>query len=159
MTNPNERLIDLIDDLTTMARKGPQRVDRDVGKIHVTEIFDMPPVDAAPSDALQVDVHFVVIVVDPLALERRAEIIAAIEASAINLDRLRDGPSYIEVGAALGDQGYALRLFGLGEALGLWRVITPARLGFDGPEADKLAGTGYVMTSGYHPEPSSENTA
>jgi hypothetical protein len=145
------KLIDLINELTEMTRKGPAVVERDAGPVHVTEVFAMPHENAAAPDAIKVDVHFATVVVDPIAKQRRGEVIAAIESSGIDIARLRDGPSYIEIGAALGDQGLALRLFGLGEVAGLWRVITPARFGLTGNDADSAAGNGYIMVSGYHP--------
>ena len=39
--------------------------------------------------------------------------------------------------------------FALGQALGMWKVITPKRLGFTGAEADRLAGNGLVMMTGW----------
>ena len=64
-------------------------------------------------------------------------------------ERLAGGPSYIEIGGVLGDQQEAFLLFALGKVLGLWSVITPATLGFEGPEADQLAGAGMVNMSGF----------
>jgi hypothetical protein len=119
----------LIEELTLIARKEPELVETEY----------------------EVDVHFGVVLVDQSARERRAEIVAAIEASGLDLKLFRKGPSYIEVGAALGSQQLALQLFGLGEAAGLWRVITPARLGVTGADGHVLAGRGYVMISGYRP--------
>lgn len=66
-----------------------------------------------------------------------------------NIARLKAGPSYIEIGGALGDQGLALRFIGLGELVGLWRVITPERLGITGDKAKELAGGGFVMAGGF----------
>lgn len=63
-----------------------------------------------------------------------------------NLDRLKNGLSYIEIGAALGDQGLALLFIGLGDLLGVWRAVTPARLGITGMAGEGLAGQGLVMS-------------
>ena len=52
------------------------------------------------------------------------------------------GPSYIELGAWIGDQGLALALMGLGSALGIWGIITPQTLGIEGEE---------VTLDGNHP--------
>jgi hypothetical protein len=65
----------------------------------------------------------------------------------VDFDRLKAGPSYIELGAWLGDQHTALIVMALGEHHGLWKVITPATLKSEGEEADTLAGLGYVMIS------------
>jgi hypothetical protein len=146
------KLIEQIEAFTILARKGPAVIERDAGTMRITEILDMPHVDRATPEAIQVDVHFAVVLVDPQASKFREKVIAAIEASPLDLERLRGGPSYIELGAALGDQGLALRLLGLGQVIDLWRVITPATFGLEGPEADNAAGMGYVMASGYHPE-------
>jgi len=40
-----------------------------------------------------------------------------------------------------------LRLFALGEELGLWRVVTSKTMGFDGEYANQLADEGFVMIS------------
>jgi hypothetical protein len=60
----------------------------------------------------------------------------------------RVGPSYVHVGAALDSQGYAFRLYALGHVCGLWKLVTPLDMGFDGDEARDLAGMGYVHISG-----------
>lgn len=65
-----------------------------------------------------------------------------------DVERLKAGPSYIEIGGALGSQDIALRLMGLGELCGLWDVITPAKLRMEGPIADQMAGNGFVMITG-----------
>jgi len=65
------------------------------------------------------------------------------------LERLAGGPSYIEVGGVIGDQGAAFQLFALGEVLGLWKVVTPKILGMDDATARQLAGSGMIMISGF----------
>lgn len=68
------------------------------------------------------------------------------------LDRLKLGPSYIEVGAVIGDQGAAFRLFALGKVLGLWDIITPSQLSKinSDEKTRELGGLGLVMISGYY---------
>ena len=76
-------------------------------------------------------------------------------------ETLRQGQSYIALGAWIGSQEIALRLLALGDHLGAWQVITPGLLGVSGAEADSMAGMGFVMASGYTPEgmdPSSRYT-
>jgi hypothetical protein len=53
---------------------------------------------------------------------------------------------YIHMGAVLGSQESALRLFGLGEYLGLWTVLHPKRMlpFLSDEEANNIAGIGMV---------------
>lgn len=67
----------------------------------------------------------------------------------INEERAKGGPSYIEWGGWIGDQGLAMRMMACGQKAGLWKVITPATLHVTGKDADDMAGKGFVMTSGY----------
>jgi len=76
------------------------------------------------------------------------DLLALLEEEYPQMDRLRGGPSYIEMGAAIGSQQYALLLIGLGGLVGLWDVITPEKLGVIGAPADELAGSGLVMSAG-----------
>ena len=54
--------------------------------------------------------------------------------------------SYIEIGGWIGDQGLALMLMGLGEILGIWRLMTPKTIFKNFPEdmQMEMAGNGYV---------------
>lgn len=64
-----------------------------------------------------------------------------------HLPAFGEGPSYIEVGAILGDQRTALALFAIGEALGFWQVVTPKKmLGdlVDDELAREMMGFGYI---------------
>lgn len=117
----------------------------------VVEVFGMPPVDAMRPDVPRVDCHFIVVGVDKAkAEERKAELVSILKDWPN--DRLKGGPSYIEVGGELGSQDSALGLYALGEVLGLWQVVTPAKMGITGPEGDDLAGRGMVMITGFRPE-------
>jgi hypothetical protein len=138
----------ILSECTVQLRKGAAVTESDVGAVHVTEVFDAP--HESESDGLtKVDVHFVTIGVDRAKADAARAALADELASYPNgLDR---GPSYIEVGAELGDQGAALSLFGLGQVLGFWKVITPEALGITGDRARQLAGSGFVMCSGFTP--------
>ena len=115
----------------------------------VVTIDAMPHTDDAPADLEKVDCEFLVIGVD----RKKAEVYRADLIELLNTypspERLAGGPSYIEVGAEIGDQGAAFQLFALGKTLGLWDIITPKVLGFSGAEARQMAGIGFVMMSGY----------
>lgn len=95
-----------------------------------------------------VNVHFFEVALsDPDAdkVAIKAALKAALEREYPDQERLWKGPSYMELGGAIGDQGYALMLIGLGGLVGLWSVITPEGMGFEGAEAKEMAGRGFVM--------------
>ena len=139
----------IVRDCTVGARHEGQPVIENKGG--ATHIYAMPnETDLVPEVEL-VDVHFFIVGVDRAKAEaNRAALVAQLDTYPIP-GRLADGPSYIEVGGVLGDQQTALQLFGLGQALGLWKVMTPKSLGVTGVEADEMAGMGFVMVSGYKP--------
>ena len=99
-----------------------------------------------PAPAHSVDVHF--FWVSAVGEPSREELLRLLEAHYPDRERLRGGPSYIEMGGALGDQGMALLLIGLGALVGLWPVMTPKAMGMTGAQADELAGQGFVMAGG-----------
>lgn len=119
-----------------------------------TEQIDLENV---PDGVKVVDVYFFKVgVVMARAEARREELIELLgEWPDISwgheIPPLKKGPSYIHAGGVVGDQTRAMVLFGIGEALGFWTVITPQTLGFDGDEAKSMAGMGMVMISGYEP--------
>jgi hypothetical protein len=66
----------------------------------------------------------------------------------MNLSDWAKGPSYIAIGAWIGDQTVALQFMACVHAHGLGNIITPGRLGISGAMADQMAGSGYVMLTG-----------
>ena len=97
----------------------------------------------------KIDVHFVVIgVKKETAIQVKDELISILKGYP-DLERLAGGPSYMEVGAELGTQAAAFELFALGKYLGLWDIITPERIGVTGAKSDEMAGSGFVMISGF----------
>jgi|GEM_PF-3974504 len=110
-----------------------------------------------PDNVVVIDVHFMKVGVDlDRARARRDELVALLndyptEAWGHPLQRLEDGPNYMSVGGAVNDQGRALLLFAIGQALDLWSVITPETQGFTGSQADSMAGAGMVKIDGYRP--------
>ena len=148
-----ERLYEILNETTVQLRKGPVLTDRETFPgLPVREIYAMPHESEAKPEIEKVDCHFLTIGVDKAkAEERRAEFIEILKTYP-RPERLAAGPSYIEVGGEIGDQGSAFQLFALGKALGLWDVVTPARLGITGPTADQLAGGGMVMMTGFKGE-------
>jgi hypothetical protein len=148
-------LYDILNDTTVQLRNGPEVEERAApgGGVHVTEIFAMPHERDAKPNIEKVNLEFLVIGVDRDAAERRKAELIGILNSYPQPDRLAGGPSYIEVGAEIGDQGAAFQLFALGKVLGVWDVITPAKMGFTGDEAKQMAGSGFIMITGYRQTP------
>ncbi len=117
--------------------------------------------DNLPEGVQVVSVHFFSLAVDKSkahANKHRLEDLLReypSEAWGHPLHPLREGPSYIEVGGAVDSQDRALRMFAIGEVMGLWTVVTPERLGIEGEEARDLAGGGFVMIDGFKRRPES----
>lgn len=157
-----DRLYAILADTTIQLRKGEvvhgdkhlvdainegRELDKEPGG--VVTIDAMPHVDEAKPNIEKVDMEFLVIGVDKVRAEaHRAELVELL-GKYPHPDRLAAGPSYIEVGAEIGNQAAAFQLFALGKVLGLWEVITPALFGMTGEEARQAAGAGYIMMSGY----------
>jgi hypothetical protein len=145
-----ERLYRILGETTIQIRKG-EIVNKHEPKdgIAVTEIYMLPAEDEVRPNLERVDMEFVTIGVDKAKAEtHKAELIEILKHYP-RPDELAGGPSYIAVGGVIGDQGAAFQLFALGKVLGLWDVITPASMGFEGPEARDLAGRGFIMMTGY----------
>ena len=143
-----QRLYQILSETTNEYRKGPEVTKEITENLEVTHVYAMPPVDDAPESDVMVDVHFMQIGVNKTKAEKIRDEFNEILDTYPDPERLKGGPSYIEVGAVIGDQGAAFKMFALGEVLGLWQVITPASLGMTGAMADQMAGGGMVMTSG-----------
>lgn len=145
-----DRLYEILRATTVQLRKGEEVERRQSGPIEVVEVYAMPHETEAPN-LEKVDVEFMIVGVDRDKAEaHKAELISILnqwpkDAAA----PLADGPSYIALGADIGDQGAAFQLMALGKVLKLWTLITPRSFGFDGEEARRLAGGGMVLMSGY----------
>ncbi len=157
-----ERLHKILAVTCTQLRKGPEVTsEQSGGGMEVITVQAMPHESAfaGREGYAQIDVHFLTISVDLTeAEEHKAELIEILGAYP-EPERLAAGPSYIEIGGVIGDQGAALTLFALGEALDLWRVLTPATLGIEGSDAKDLAGRGMVLMSGFDAHDWEEKTA
>jgi hypothetical protein len=141
-----ELLHTILNETTVQLRKGDAIVDNGNGS---TSIFMMPNEAEAPETMKKVDCFFITVGVDMEKAEARRAEFVQILSQYPEPERLADGQTYIEVGAALGDQGAAFMMFALGEALGLWRVITPTTVHITGEQAVELAGRGFIVISGY----------
>lgn len=140
-----ERLWEILGVVTLQLRKGDV-VEKDGATVHV---YSMPHESEAKPTIEKVDCHFVTIGVDKDAAEKHREEFIDLLDKYPQPERLAGGPSYIELGGVIGDQGMAFQFFALGQVLKLWEVITPKTLGVTGQAADALAGRGMVMISGY----------
>lgn len=142
----------ILSDTTFTFRKG-NVVRNDSGGSELAEgtvtIDMMPHVGEARGNLTLVDVEFLVVGVDKEAAETHRDDFLSLMNAYPDQARLAAGPSYIEVGAVVGSQEAAFRLFALGEVLGMWKVITPKRLGIDGERATMMAGSGLIMISGF----------
>ena len=147
-----ERLYDILNETTVQLRKGEEIEEKQIGSLQVTHVYAMPPESQVADDLKKIDCHFIIVGVDTAKAAMRKDELVDILGNYPEAERLKGGPSYIEVGGIIGDQGAAFQLFALGEVLGLWKVITPKRLGMTGEMADSLAGRGLVMISGYQTE-------
>lgn len=138
-------LNEVIRRFTKEFRKGPSVQSQQSGAVTVVNVWMMPSADKIPADCKAVDVHFIAVAVNT-NMSRVDQ--KTLYETLLTYPRFSQGPSYIEIGGVLGDQGLALRLFALGEALGFWTVVTPATLGMEGVTADEMAGLGLVMIDG-----------
>jgi len=143
------RLYSILGTTTRQFRKGEQITQKTVGGMRIMDVYAMPHESEAADGVEKVDCHFVVVGVDKKEAERRKDELVEVLKTYPEPERLAGGPSYIEVGAEIGDQGSALELFALGQVLGMWKVLTPKEIGVYGPEADDLAGRGFVLMSGW----------
>ena len=144
-----KRLYEILADCTVQLRKGPPISGKQLPGVDVVEVYMMPDESEAPADMFKLDLPFLVIGVDLERAGSRKDELLDVLSSYPNPESLAGGPSYIEVGAEIGDQGAAFQLFALGKALDLWDVITPETLGFSGEEARAMAGQGFVMMTGH----------
>jgi hypothetical protein len=136
-------------EMVAWAKAGDMEVEAPGG---VLEVYAMPSdADPAFAEFEKVDLHFVTVAVNKQAAELERDNLIALLGTWPEPDVLAGGPSYISVGATIGDQGAAFELFALGKVLGIWDVITPEALGFEGREARHMAGSGFIMCTGYRP--------
>lgn len=142
-----ELIYSILKGTCTIYRKGEEVTKKQVGDVEVTTIMDMPHINENRNEQV-IDVHFFVV-----AFDGNVDIVKAGLETALahypHPERLAGGPSYIELGGEMGDQGAALQLIALGKAVGIWDVITPEMLGITGSQADEMAGGGLVMCSGW----------
>ena len=135
-----------------------QRLDRKVTPPTSDELIDsirktlhmcLVPEENVTQSSRIVDVHFFKVAVQDNIAPSLAEDLAGYLSALCTEEFLKKGPSYLELGEKLGDQGLALTVMALGEALKLWQVITPAKLGVIGAAGQQMAGQGLILTDGF----------
>lgn len=128
-------------------------------KFDIEKLYKLITAALTPSDnPIVVNVHFFDVRVNPNSVDDIRPLLVEILDAYPSIDQfgneqkpLTDGVSYISLGSAVGDQGMALTLLGIGQACKLWTVITPEVLHMTGQEANNAAGMGLVMADGYRP--------
>ncbi len=151
----DEAFYEMLNETTEIYRKGDKVKERSEGGIEVVEIDNYPHKSEAPSEdsCNVVDMVFVDIAVDEEKAKEFEEEFLQTMNEYPEPERLKGGPSYIELAGKLGvEQGDVFKLMALGETLDAWEVIHGKTLGMDQEEARELAGKGFLMISGYNPE-------
>lgn len=149
-----QKLYDLLKETTQVYRKGSLVEEKNVGNLHVVEIFGYPHTSTAPNNNKyeKIDMIFVDVLVDKEKAEARKKELETLLAEYPQPDRLAGGPSYIELAPNLGlEQEEALRTMALGKALGFWEIMSGKTLGLGEKKTLELAGSGFLMISGYKP--------
>jgi hypothetical protein len=144
----HERLTALLDPHAPL-RKGDTVKISEVGNMQVMTVTDCPHVSEASPALELVDLTLLVVGVNRIAAERsRSELVELVNSFPMALMVM--GPSFITLGAYLGDQGDALRLMALGKVLGLWKIVGPPEIGVhDEVKAHHMAASGFLMITPY----------
>jgi len=144
-----KRLYEILGETTVQLRKGDVVRHERHTNLDVITIDAMPHESEARPDIEKIDMEMLVIGVDRAKAQQHRDELVSILREYPEPERLANGPSYIEVGAVIGDQGAAFQLFALGQVLDFWQVITPTKLGLTGETAMEAAGRGFIMISGF----------
>ena len=152
--HPIRFLEDYVIGATTVFRKGEVVTYSETPNLAVWVIDDFPSMPKGLTTT--VDCHFVDVgFTEALAGWDHQQFYDAVIAAedglyaAMDVETWRQGPSYITIGAWIGDQTTAFRFMACVQAHGLGHVITPATLGVtDKAAADNMAGGGMVLLSG-----------
>lgn len=142
------RLMEVLNDSTCLISKG-EKTQRKLPGISALLWAILLPTSYVTSSLHIVDCHFITVGVNTKRAEdRRSEFIELLE-SFPDQKKMQDGPSYKHVASVVGDDMSALRVFGLGQTLGLWDVLLPDQFGVDPELVDEAADLGLIVTTGY----------
>jgi hypothetical protein len=149
---------ELLRETTFLVRYG-QKVEQSMYRgMQVTEVYAMPHADEVDKNECEV---INLCLVGVAIIKDRAR---GIEEKFIKYlkdypdpTRFKSGPSYIEIGAAIGSQDLAFQMIALGAYLKLWSVFTPLNVGVKGHDAINAARNGFVMMGYFDIEKPNEN--
>ena len=143
------RLMELLNDSTCLISKGGA-TSRKLPGISLLLWGLMVPLEDPRTEALlKIDCQFITVGVNTEQAERhRAEFLEFLEEYP-EPNKLADGPTYKHLAEIVGDEVTALRVFGLGQALGVWNVLLPTDLGIPEDLAEEAADLGLIVTTGY----------
>jgi len=147
-------LYEIVEETTKIFRKGSEIERKNSKGLEVVEIYGYPPTSESEAENLMnlemIDMIFINVEVNKELAEKSRRELEIILDNYPQPERLRGGPSYIELAPNLGaEQETALRLMALGKVLGYWDIMSGKTLGLTDQEAKELAGQGLLMISGY----------
>lgn len=156
-----KRLMEALKDSTCVISKGEKTRQRMSGIHCLLWGLMTSPTDPGVQLLDKVDCQFITIGVNREQAEKhRADFIEFLETYPDPV-RLSEGPTYKHIASIVGDDMTALRIFGLGQTLGIWDVVLPSQLGVDPELADEAADLGLIVVTGYsnHTISSDQKTA
>jgi hypothetical protein len=144
-----QRLMEVLNDSTCIISKG-EPTQRKLPGISLLLWGLMVPMSDARVEALaKVDCQFLTVGVNVEQAEKhRADFMAFLDEYP-EPNKLADGPTYKHLASVVGDELTALRIFGLGQVLGVWDVLLPNNLGIPQELVDEAADLGLIVTTGY----------
>lgn len=142
------RLMNVLNDSTCFVSKGEKTQRKLPGIPVLLWGLLLSATDPSIEKFQLVDCHFVTVAVNPEQAQAHKQDFIELLEQFPDYQKLQDGPSYKHVASIVGDDMTALRVFGLGQTLGLWNVILPDQ--FVEPElVDEAADLGLIVTTGY----------
>jgi hypothetical protein len=108
--------------------------------------------DPEASQFEQVDCHYITVGVNKRQAEQDRAVFLEFLESYPDPQKLSEGPSYKHVAEVVGDEMTALRVFGMGQALGLWEVLLPDQFDVPPELVDEAVDLGLIVTTGYRAE-------
>ena len=147
------KLYDVLVRCVTQYRLGPEVVEEQHGPITVVHVYQMNHVEQAPKEEKLIDMIFMAVGINmEEAATCKDEFVALVNEMPAGI--MASGPSYITLGGLIGSQDAALQFMALGEALDLWKILTPKIAGITDPvKLREFAGSGWIMISPYPADP------